>query len=169
MNAGGEALFGGYPAEQSDELLALTGVEADCELGLVLGRRFHDPAQYTPTLAGEVQGADAAVPGNGPPLEQAALLEPVDERHHTAGRDLQLLCQRLLRLPFGRGDVSQQHYFARIEAEPSHPFPPETRRVEPDLGQQEGGARHAEALGGGVTGCLCVSHVRNCIFGLSDF
>jgi hypothetical protein len=169
MNAGGEALFGGNPAEQRDELLALTGVEADGERGLVLGRGIHDLAEHAVTLSGEVQGADAAVPGNRPPFEQAALLEPVDEGDHAAGRDLQFLCQRLLRLPFGRRDVSQQHHFARIKAETSHPFPPETRRVEPDLGQQEGGARHTQALGGGVSGCLWVSHARNRIFALSNF
>lgn len=96
MNAGSESVFGGHPAEQRDELLAFGGVEAHDELGLMLGRRIHDLAEHAAPLAGEVQGADAAVPGDGPPVEQAALLEPVDERDHAAGRDLQHLRQRLL-------------------------------------------------------------------------
>ena len=112
MNAGGEAVFGGQPTEQADELLAFAGVEAGDDLGLVLGRGLHDLAEHAAPLAGEMQGSDAAVAWNGPPLEQAELLEPVDERDHAAGRDLQHLRQRLLGLPLGRGDVAQQHDFA---------------------------------------------------------
>jgi hypothetical protein len=148
MNAGGEALFGGQPAEQGDELLALGGVQAGAELGFVLGRGSHDLTQRAAALAGEVQGADTAVAGDRPPLEEAALLEPVDESHHAARRDLQRLSQRLLRLPFCRGDVSQQHDLTRIEIEARHPLPPEARRMEADLGEQEGGAGYAQALGG---------------------
>jgi hypothetical protein len=161
MNAGGEFLFGGDPAEQRDELLAFAGVEAHAELGLMFGRRIHDFAEHAAALAGEVQGADAAVPGNGPPLEQAALLEPIDERNHAAGRDLQRLRQRVLRLPLRRADVSKQHHFARIKAETLHPFPPEARRVEADLGEQERRTGYAQALSGAVSRRLWISHAQN--------
>jgi ABC-type multidrug transport system ATPase subunit len=157
MDAGGEAVFGGHPAEQPDELLAFVGVEAGAELVLVLGRGIHDRAQDAAALAGEVEGADSAVPGNRPPLDKAALLEPVDKRHHAAGRDLQGSRQRPLGLPFGCAHVSQQHHFARIEAEPGHPVSPQTRRVKADLGEQEGGTGHAQA----VRGRPWISHVEN--------
>jgi hypothetical protein len=107
MNAGGEAVFGGQAAEQRDELLALASVEAPTELGLMFGRSIHDRAQHAAALAREVEGADSAVPGNRPALDKAALLEPVDERDHAAGGDLQRSRQRLLGLPFGCADVSQ--------------------------------------------------------------
>jgi ABC-type multidrug transport system ATPase subunit len=161
MNAGGEAVFGSHPAEQCDELLAFVGVEAGAELVLVLGRGIHDRAKHAAALAGEVEGADATVSRDRPALEQAVLLEPVDERDHAAGRDLQRSRQRLLGLPFRRTDVSQEHYFARIEAEAGHSFTPQTRRMEADLREQEGGARYAEALSGMGGGRRWISHREN--------
>jgi hypothetical protein len=158
MNAGGEAMLGGQLAEQGDELLALGGVEAGAELDFVLGRGSHDLAEHAVALAGEVQGADTAVAWDRPPLEEAALLEPVDESHHAARRDLQRLSQRLLGLPFRGGDVSQQHHLPWIEIEARHPLPPEARRVEADLGEQEGGARNAQALGAGLCGRYGIRH-----------
>jgi hypothetical protein len=146
MDAGDEAVVGGQAGEQADELVALAHVEAGAELGLVLGGGIHDLAEHAAALAGEMQGADAAVSGNRPPLEQAALFEAVDERDHAAGWDLQRLGQRLLGLPFRGGDVSQQHDLARIEVEASHSLPPQPGRVEADLREQEGGAGDAQAL-----------------------
>jgi hypothetical protein len=143
MHAGSEAVFGGQPAEQGDQLLALAGVQGRAELGFVLGRGVHDLAQGAAAVAGEVEGAHSSVGRNRLPFEQAALLERVDERDHAAGGDLQRLRQRLLGLPFGCGDVSQEDDLARVEVEAGHPLSPQTRRVEADLGEQEGGTRNA--------------------------
>jgi hypothetical protein len=156
MNAGGQAVFGGQTAEEGDELFALGGIEARAQLGLMVGRGLHDLPEYATSFTGEVQGAYSAVGRNGPPLEQAALLEPVDEGDHAARRDLERLRQRLLGLPLCRRNVSKQHDFARIEVQTSHSFPPEARGVEADLGEQEGGAGHTQAIGALIR-CVAIS------------
>jgi hypothetical protein len=72
-----EPLFGGDPAEQGDELLALCRLEALAELPFVRQGDLHDLAEQPPAAGGEVQGPHAAIVGVGPPPEQVAPLEGV--------------------------------------------------------------------------------------------
>ncbi len=52
--------------------------------------------QKLATFVGQVERAGAAVLRVGAALEQAALLQRIDEGDHPAGRDLQALADRLL-------------------------------------------------------------------------
>jgi hypothetical protein len=69
MDAGGEAVVVGQPAEQGDELLAFDRVEDRAELGLMAGRGVHDLSEHGPPLAGEVQRAYPAVAHDRAPFQ----------------------------------------------------------------------------------------------------
>lgn len=72
--------------------------------------------QFSP-LRREVQGADAPVTGLRSAFEECAHFELVDNRDHTAGRDVEPLGKRLLGLPFAEADGAENGELARLQFE----------------------------------------------------
>ena len=107
VDAGGQALLGGDPAQQVDQPSALGLGQTSAEVRLVFGGHLHQPVEQPPTVTGEIQGMGAAVGGTGTPLEQPRSFQLIDEGHHAAGRDLHGPAQGLLGLALGCGDVAQ--------------------------------------------------------------
>lgn len=160
VNPGGEALLGGNPAQQCHQVLALGRIEPGAQLGLVLRGGLHHLAEDAAALRREVEGAHPPVAANRPALNQASALEPVDQCHHATRWDLQCLGQRLLGLSLGGCNVSEQHDFARVEVQPSHPLSPQSGRVGADLGDEEGGAGDAEPFGVASRGRFRITHAE---------
>jgi hypothetical protein len=70
VDASGQAVLGGDPAQQRVQLPTFAVGETSAELGLVLGGHLHQPVEQPPPVAGEMQGMSASVGGTGTPLEQ---------------------------------------------------------------------------------------------------
>jgi hypothetical protein len=144
VNASRQALFGGDPAQQADQPMALGLGQASAELRLVLGRHLHQPVQQPPPVTGEMQGMGAAVGRAGTPLKQPSSFQLVDQCHHATGRDLHGSAQCLLGLALGCGDVAQQHGVAGVDAEGGEAVFPQPGGVEAQLGEEEGDAGDAQ-------------------------
>jgi len=65
----------------------------------------------------QVEIADSPVAGVWPTLEQATLLELVDDRDHPAGGDVEPLGEGVLRLTVACRDCAQESEFAGLELE----------------------------------------------------
>ena len=102
-----EILGFGQPLEHAHELAVLSRREAVAHEGLVLRGDPHRVGKAAAALVGDVQRAGAAVVRPQPPLDEAAVLEIVDQRDHAALRDAERIAQRLLGLALGMGDVAQ--------------------------------------------------------------
>ena len=152
MHAGGQALLPYDPAEQLDEVLALLGRQAAGQVVLVALRHLHEAADQLPPGRRDVQGARPAVVGVGPPLDEPALLEVVDQPYHPACSDVEGPAERLLRPPFVGGHEPQDHHELRIDAERRKPLLPEPGAVKPELGQQEGRTWDPQPVGVGTPG-----------------
>jgi hypothetical protein len=71
------------------------------------------------------------------PLDQAALLELVDDRNHAAGRGPDRLADRLLGLALGGIDDVEDPEQRGMQVDLTDPLGEAARRVGPDLREQE--------------------------------
>src|SRR5690349_14712026 len=90
--------------QQGEEALAVGLTHPLRQLLLVLGGDLAAAGEAALAFRGQVEGADAPVLRVRPPLDQAALLEFVDQGDHAAGGNFDRRADRLLRLPLAGGD-----------------------------------------------------------------
>ena len=90
-----------------------------------------------------------------PALDQAALLELVDDRDHAAGRRPDRLADRLLRLALGGVDHVQDPEQRRMQIDLADPLGEAARGVDPDLREQESDARGGPVARNSPAICLC--------------
>ena len=83
----------------------------------------------------------------GPALDQAALLELVDERDHAARGHLDRLSDRLLRAALGGVDQVEDPEQRRVQVDVGDPLGELAGGVDPDLREQEGEGRRRPVAG----------------------
>src|SRR4051794_10886521 len=90
--------------QQGDDALAVGWAHTLGQLFLVLLGDLATPLEAALAGRGEVEGADPAVVGVRAALDEAALLEFVDQGDHPTGGDFDRRADRLLGLSLGCGD-----------------------------------------------------------------
>ena len=107
----------GQPVEELPQHVLLLRVERG-EVGVgVAPRGLPDLDQAQLALGGQVERVVAAVAGVATTLEEAVLLELVDQRHEAAGQDPELGGDGLLRPTGARGDGPEQAGVRRCQSE----------------------------------------------------
>ena len=124
----------------------LVGVEGGQDGVVVLAGDPPDVAQERRARLGQVHGVEARVGRVATSLDEAALLEPVDERDEPGRRRPQQLRERLLAAAGRLRDGAQQARLGRREVELADPPRERLRAVRPELGEQECRPRHRQSL-----------------------
>src|SRR6476619_3168699 len=128
-----DSLFLDDPLQQGGQAPAIGLAHPTRQLLLVLRR---DPAPMSEQLSprgGQIEGADPAVARMRTPLDQAALLELVDDRDHAAGRRPDRLADRLLRLALRGVDDVEDPEQRRMQIDLTDALGEAPRGVGPDL------------------------------------
>jgi hypothetical protein len=117
VGSGVELHARGDPVEQVEQLPALFLVELVCHLSVELLRLPFGPLEELLSGGRQVEIADTPVAGVRLPLEQAALLELVDDGHHPAGGYVQPLGESVLRLAVAGRDRAEECELAGLQLE----------------------------------------------------
>ena len=104
-----------------------------------------------------------------PALDQAALLELVDDRDHAAGRRPDRLADRLLGAALGGVDHVQDPEQRRLEVGLGDPLGEAPRGVDPDLGEQKGEAEEGARSPAMRFVMPCVESLTELISARNDF
>jgi len=156
MDAGGETLPGGEPAEQVVQHGALVGREAGGHGVLV---RRAEAAEFLHELSAVPGQVERIVPPVGrvpASFDQPAFFESVHEEYEPAGRGSELPGDRLLALAGIPGDEAQQPRLGRGEVKLADALCEPGRGMRPELGEQECASRTPR----GDRGRLCLLCVR---------
>src|SRR4051794_17555793 len=144
--------------KQVDQLLTLLAINPGAQLGLIVDGDLSSLLEHGAALPREEQPAHAPVLRIGPPLDEAHVLQVVDQRDHPARGNLEPLGKRVLRLAVGGGDEAHQEEVLRPDAEWVERLHETPRREEAQLRDQKADAARS-ALGLGLLDAeLCVLH-----------
>ena len=94
-------------------------------------------AQHTLTVRRDVQQARPTIGRMGPALDQATVLELVNEGNHAARRDAQHVTHLVLGTTFGRHNRPHQRKLTGLEVHFTHEGAESPRHLEAELGEQK--------------------------------
>src|SRR5579859_3526495 len=117
MSAGPDAEARRDALEQVEQALPLVAVQRLRHVLLVLDRPFERLVERLAARVREVELSDPPIGRIRMPLEKPAGLELVDDRDHSAARDLHPLAERLLRLALLEADRPEHGEFPRVQLE----------------------------------------------------
>jgi hypothetical protein len=96
VDALAKPLLGRDALQQLQQLPALRDAEPTQQIALGVAADAVDLGHHDLAVAGEVQGMDSTVAAAAPTLDQAAILEIIEEGDHTAGGHTELIGDGLL-------------------------------------------------------------------------
>lgn len=128
-----QSLLPHHPQEQRSQLIALHFAERGEQRVLMLARDVPDLIEHLPPLSGQVQSVRASVSRMVAPLDQAPVLELIEELDELARDDGESARERLLALSFGSRDRPQNAGMRRRQADWLQSFGKRRRGVAPDL------------------------------------
>lgn len=137
VHTGAEALMFCNRAEGLGEICALLRVQTGGDVLIVRTGHPPDVTHDRLTGFGEVKRVDTAIIGIATALQQATLLQLVDESHHPAGHEGQMLAERLLAAARCLRDGAQDARQRWSQVKFGHPLAETVGRMRPDLGEQE--------------------------------
>jgi hypothetical protein len=137
MDAGADALLLDEALEQGEEALAIGLAESTGEIFFVATGDLATAGEEAAALGGHVKSADAAVAGERPARDEAALLELVDDRDHAAGGGADRLSDRLLGLALGDVDCIQHSEQRGMQVDLCDPLGEALGSEDPHLGEQK--------------------------------
>jgi len=132
-----EALRRSDTLEHLDEPSTLGGVQRRQQSLLLVHRHVPELLKQFVASSGQVQLVGAPVGGVAAALQEAALLEVVDEGHDGAAVEHERPAQCLLRLAFLRDDVAEHAEVPRVKAERGKALREAPMLVSAQLRQQE--------------------------------
>jgi hypothetical protein len=103
------------PVEELEQLRALPCGERVGDRPFVLDDQVESIVEQPLAAPGEIERPNAPVAAIRPALDQPSRLQLVDDRDHSARRDVQPFREHLLRLPVGRLDGTEHSELARME------------------------------------------------------